>query len=132
MFNIYLFKLLRSANEVNGIFNKGVIDQIFGNKGDDQLYGNRGDDWLFGGPGADQFIFGSNSGHDVISDFNLSSDLVLLSNDVNGSGIGSGAEALARLSQSDAGAVLDLGAGHSVTFAGLDIGQLGEDDFAFF
>jgi Ca2+-binding RTX toxin-like protein len=124
--------LLYGGQDQDVLFGGQGNDQIFGNKGDDQLYGNRGDDWLFGGHGADQFIFSNNSGHDVIADFDLSSDLVLLSSNVNGTGIDNGGEALARLSQSDAGAVLDLGAGHSVTFAGLDIGQLGEDDFAFF
>ena len=123
---------LYGGQDQDTLFGGQDNDQIFGNKGDDQLFGNRGDDWLAGGPGADQFVFGDNSGHDVIVDFDLAADLVLILSNVNGTGLDTGGEALARLSQVDGDGVLDLGFGHSVTFAGLDIGQLNEDDFAFF
>lgn len=45
-------------------------DRLFGGEGDDRLDGGKGNDQLFGGLGNDTFVFGKQSGHDVILDFN--------------------------------------------------------------
>jgi len=124
--------LLYGGQDQDVLFGGQDNDHIFGNKGNDQLFGNRGDDWLAGGTGADQFVFGHYSDDDVIVDFDAANDLVLLISNVNGTDMDTGTDAVARLSQVGADVVLDLGLGHTVSFAGLDIGQLGEDNFVFF
>ncbi len=107
-------------------------DQIFGNLGNDDLYGNLGNDWLVGGDGEDWFYFANNSGADVIADYNTFLDLVIITANANGSGIFTAADAVARLSDTVDGAVLDLGGGNSVLFLGLTTADLGTDDFAIF
>ena len=44
-------------------------DRLKGGSGDDRIDGGRGDDRLWGGDGSDIFVFGADSGHDVIKDF---------------------------------------------------------------
>ena len=57
----------------------GGNDTLNGGKGDDILFGGAGNDTLTGGEGADQFVFlaNSNSGHDVITDFQAGVDKVV-------------------------------------------------------
>lgn len=44
-------------------------DRLKGGSGDDRIDGGRGNDRLRGGDGSDIFVFGADSGHDVIKDF---------------------------------------------------------------
>lgn len=53
-------------------------DSLLGGAGADVLYGGLGEDTLFGGSGRDQFIFAENAGSDVIGDFNLLQDALVL------------------------------------------------------
>ncbi len=53
-------------------------DLLQGNQGLDILNGGAGDDILRGGTLADTFVFDFGDGHDVIEDFNLSVDTLLL------------------------------------------------------
>ena len=56
-------------------------DSIFGDVGDDTLSGGVGADLMNGGIGSDNFIFGSalsNGDDDMITDFNVSEDSILL------------------------------------------------------
>ncbi len=107
-------------------------DLLFGNLGNDTLYGNLGNDWLFGNAGFDYFVFGNNSGDDVIGDFNTFEDLVWIAGNANGSGIFDAADALGRLSDTFNGVLLDLGGGNTVLFDGLSTADLGLDDFTIF
>ena len=54
-------------------------DIVTGDFGDDQVIGGFGDDVLAGGDGADLFIFGAESGSDVVRDFERGVDLLDLS-----------------------------------------------------
>ena len=72
------------------LFGNGGNDRLSGNRGDDEIWGGEGNDRLkggagddlldgglgndriWGGSGEDTFIFRSNSGHDVIEDFETS------------------------------------------------------------
>jgi Ca2+-binding RTX toxin-like protein len=57
-------------------------DSIFGGVGNDTLEGGTGDDFLKGGDGVDRFVFNPNragEGHDVIADFTLGTDKIVLS-----------------------------------------------------
>lgn len=51
-------------------------DLLVGEAGRDLLDGGTGDDRLFGGSGRDTFVF--RSGHDVIADFSMAMDLVMI------------------------------------------------------
>ena len=72
-------------------------DVLHGQGGNDLLVGGKGDDRLTGGDGGDTFVFGANSGRDVVTDFDVSADVLRLadgvtifssaSGDVNGDGI---------------------------------------------
>ncbi|WP_165865500.1 VCBS domain-containing protein, partial [Volucribacter psittacicida] len=57
----------------------GGNDTLVGGAGNDILFGGAGNDTLTGGDGADKFVFlaNSNSGNDVITDFDISQDKVV-------------------------------------------------------
>jgi VCBS repeat-containing protein len=89
-------------------------DQLFGGRGNDLLFGGLGDDRLEGGAGRDGFVFGARAGNDVIRDFDVANDKLLLDDtavrsvrvaDWNGDGL--------------TDLRLDLTAGGSVTLLGL-------------
>ena len=71
-------------------------DRLFGGEGNDLLIGGRGDDSLEGGAGRDTFLFGASAGDDVIADFEVGRDRLLLEGtsvrssarlDANGDGV---------------------------------------------
>jgi len=104
-------------------------DFVFGDAGSDTLYGDRGNDLLYGGDGADVFVFDSESGIDVVPDFDLSLDFIALVANLNGSGIAEPGDVVSRISTVNGDAVIDLGAGYTVTLEGLDAAQLTESMF---
>lgn len=53
-------------------------DTICGGDGDDRIIGGEGDDTMSGSGGRDQFLFGRNSGNDVIRDFTSGADTLVL------------------------------------------------------
>ena len=63
----------------------GGNDTLNGGAGNDILFGGAGNDILTGGAGADQFVFlaNSNSGKDVITDFEAGIDKVVFADLVN-------------------------------------------------
>lgn len=68
------------ASPLNGdsvFFAYGGNDIIIGGTGNDYLYGGAGNDTLTGGAGSDYFAFDNhNFGSDIITDFNLSQDML--------------------------------------------------------
>ncbi len=57
-------------------------DAVYGGAGNDTLQGGTGNDFLKGGDGVDRFVFNPNragEGHDVIADFALGTDKIVLS-----------------------------------------------------
>ncbi|MEZ2232093.1 SBBP repeat-containing protein [Microcoleus sp.] len=67
----------RGADSLNG---GDGNDVLLGGKGDDVLFGGLGSDSLTGGAGNDQFLLSTNSSIDVITDFELGKDLLVLGN----------------------------------------------------
>lgn len=94
----------------------GGNDDLIGGSGADALDGGQGADVLFGGGGADVFVLSSGSGTDVVEDFGLEQDRILLA--------GYGKGAVARFGQMERDAdghwvVRMLGSGTEV--ANLDL-----------
>lgn len=117
-------------------------DTIYAGVGDDVVYGNGGNDLIIGGPGNDQmhggvgddiYWFTSGSGIDVIQSFEgagvAGGDVIRLQSNINGSGITSGAAAVAAITVSgDGTAVLLLGGTNLITIQGVG-SSLSASDF---
>jgi len=72
-----------SGNRGADILNGGDgNDILLGGKGDDLLTGGLGNDSLTGGDGNDRFLLSSNSGIDIILDFEDGKDLLFLGNNL--------------------------------------------------
>ncbi|MCP5361883.1 MAG: calcium-binding protein [Hyphomicrobiales bacterium] len=108
----------------------GGSDTLSGDKGDDTLIGGAGNDSLTGGKGDDFFSFTDGSGEDVIDDFEAGDDVIQLTKDINGSGILTGDDVLAGVTEDLSGnAVVDLGGGNTITLLGVDKDDLSASDF---
>ncbi|WP_417457102.1 DUF4347 domain-containing protein [Kordiimonas sp.] len=107
-------------------YNGSGNDTVDGGAGDDTLWAGAGDDQLTGGAGADTFCFGSTSGNDVVTDFNLDEDTLHLAyrNDFE-----SLDDVLAASSETtvggSAGVMIDFGNGESAFLVGLTLDDLG-------
>ncbi|MDF1794852.1 MAG: DUF4347 domain-containing protein [Thalassobaculaceae bacterium] len=105
-------------------------DTLYGGQGADTLSGGAGDDLLVGGVGADHYSFGSGDGMDTIGGFSVGEDVIVVAAGLNDTSIVSTSDLLARLSAASNGdAVLDLGAGNTVTLIGVDPTSLSASDF---
>lgn len=114
------------------IFGQAGKDLLFGGSGKDTLSGGAGKDVLAGGGGVDTFIFATNSGMDVIRDFDAKGavhDLIDLSGLTNITGW----KDLNKhhLQQSGSDAVIDGLGGDTLVLKGVDIGHLDKGDFLF-
>lgn len=108
-------------------------DEILGGLGADVIDGGAGDDMLGGGDGIDMFIFSSNSGNDHIVDGPYFREVIHVQADINGTDITTAFDLLARLSDNSNGeAVLDLGAGNTVTFTSYSRSWFYSSDFYVF
>lgn len=79
--------IIYGGSELDTIYAGSGEDIIYGDEGDDRIYAQAGDDILYGGAGndrleggtdADLFVFGDNSGEDIISDFEVGVDTISL------------------------------------------------------
>jgi Ca2+-binding RTX toxin-like protein len=113
-------------------------DSISGEEGDDRLHGGRGDDaidggvgddvvnggagadFLKGGLGADTFEFRGAYGVDRIADF-AEGDCLAIGDGINGLGLVTAEMLLARITDGENGARLDLGGANAVILEGLSV-----------
>ena len=95
---------------------------LFGDLGDDVLFGDRGDDVLRGGAGADRYVFGQNSGSDVVLGFNQAEGDRL---DLRGQTYTFGVAA-----DGSGSALLVLSGGGTIELAGVTQGQVNASFFA--
>ena len=101
-------------------------DSIRGGAGDDTLHAGKGSDTLAGGDGADSFHFKAGDDDNLVLDFDLAEDVILLAADLELDAIA----ALARLgADGDGNAVIDLGHDTLVTLVGIDPAALTLDHF---
>jgi Ca2+-binding RTX toxin-like protein len=100
-------------------------DLLDGGNGDDLLFGAGGDDVLTGGKGRDGFVFGANSGHDVITDFE-SKDMIRFQ-------AASGVDDFGDLTFTKIGhdTLIGWGTGDWILVEDVKPGQLNPSDFTF-
>lgn len=111
----------------DGLYGGQDDDALHGGAGDDTLDGGLGDDTMEGGDGAD--LFAVSAGTDRVLDFATGSDRIAAAADVNGTGIASAVDLLARAADDGAGnTVIDLGDGFQLTLAGVAAGDLATGD----
>jgi Ca2+-binding RTX toxin-like protein len=121
---------LDGTNSNDGLMGGAGNDSLNGYGGVDTLEGGAGNDVLNGGTGADSYVFASASGLDTIQGFAVAeADKIQLASNLNGSGITTAAQALAATSYASGNAIVDLGAGNSVTLVGVAPGGLSAGDF---
>jgi len=99
-------------------------DTLIGGSGADTLIGGGGNDILLGGdgqpvPGPDTFVY--TGGADVIIDFDPGQDIVDIS---QLDGLSSYSDVQAVMTETQAGVVLDFGAGNSLALAGVTVAGL--------
>lgn len=117
------------------IYAGGGDDKISGLAGNDKLVGESGKDTLIGGTGndvltgdsarssyADVFVFGRNSGKDVVTDFEVGKDMLQILKGLNG--IKTAADVLDHATQKGKSVVIDLGHGNKITLKGVDLDDL--------
>lgn len=113
---------------------EGGSDSLAGGDGNDSLSGGLGDDTMSGGIGADAFIYANplsrSFGDDVVTDFDARSDWIQLGDDsLNFTGFD---EFMARyVSDTAAGAVVEMGLQGSITLQGVGRGLLSASNFVF-
>jgi len=103
------------------------FDSLSGGDGDDFVSGGKGDDVLTGGRGVDVFSFGSNFGHDVITDFKAVEDEIRF----NGAGFTSFSDMLSHTTQVGANVVITNAAGDTLQLNNIQISSLQSADFLF-
>jgi VCBS repeat-containing protein len=94
-------------------------DVLLGGNGSDVLIGGMGDT-LSGGNGPDTFLFRPGFGANTITDFDVYNDAVQTAKSV----FQNPADLFAHASNSAAGAVINDGAGNTITFAGVTLAEL--------
>ncbi|KPA19787.1 Serralysin C precursor [Shimia sp. SK013] len=110
----------------------GGDDTLVGGSGFDTLDGGLDNDELTGGGNADVFVFADGHGDDTITDFNATNG----NEDIDFSSVSAItdiADLLANHIVSTAGGnvVIDTGGGNSLTLLGVDVADLGANDFIF-
>lgn len=105
----------------------GGNDKLVGDAGRDRLAGGRGDDILTGDNAAngsfrDVFVFGGNSGRDVITDFEVGKDILEIARGLNG--IKSAHDVIDHARQKGSDVVIDLGDGNKLTLKNVDLDHL--------
>lgn len=127
----YVMNALNNLCIGNGLDN--VIDGnalqnfIRGEGGNDTLNGKQDSDYLWGGQGSDTFVFERGTGRDVIFDFEVGVDKILLVDSL----FSNLDDVKAHLNNFNVLTRLDLGAGDEITLMGVAAANLTAADFVF-
>jgi len=103
----------------------GDSDDLYGGQGNDVLNGGEGNDYLWGGEGKDIFVFGCNSGYDVVKDFDVKNDKL----DLTAYGIDSWRDVRRAVHNTSDGVTITLDNHDTVELVGVKLGQLSSKDF---
>jgi len=122
---------LKGTSEGERIFGRVGDDRIDGRAGEDTLFGEGGADRLTGGGDRDLLVFADNFGKDVVTDFDSAGknrDVIELSDVAAITGYND----LMKHHVHDTGrnTVIDVG-NDRITLQGIDLRDLGRDDFVF-
>ncbi len=115
---------LHGGNGRDRLFGGNGRDELLGGNHNDRLYGGKGRDTLTGGAGEDSFVFNNDSGFDVITDFEVGSDLLVF---------GAGISSVDDLSISEAGGDIEINYNsNTVVLVDVDLTELlASDSFLF-
>lgn len=122
--------ILYGGDGADKLYGGAGNDKLYGGAGNDLLEGGAGNDILSGGAGSDRFVFASNSGKDVITDFVAGAggvDVIAFDDAVFGS-----FNAVKAATTDTADGALISFAGGSVLLEGVTKAQLVASDFDFF
>lgn len=76
------YDILRGGNHHDWLHGGDGYDTLYGDAGNDRIYGGKGDDILYGGEGYDKFYLAPDTGYDVIKDFNVEQDYIVLAGEL--------------------------------------------------
>ena len=111
------------------IFSGGGADTVEGGDGADTLWGGGGNDRFTGNAGADTFVFAAGHGDDTVTDFDVSEDILRISN--TATDFTSVEDVTAAASVVNGNLVIDLGGGDSLTLEGLAINDIAQMTITF-
>jgi len=78
---------------------------------------------------GDTFVFGASSGYDYVFNFHAGVDAIQIAANVNGTGIATAADVLARATAVGSDTLIDLGGGNAIHLSGVTLDSLSADDF---
>lgn len=90
-------------------------DALMGGAGNDRMIGRAGDDTMVGGAGEDRFIFSDGDGNDLIRDFNIGEDFLV----VRSFGFGSLEEMLGAMFDYNSNVVFEINGNVTLTLEGM-------------
>ena len=104
----------------------GGNDKIVGESGRDTIIGGEGNDVLTGDTAkntfADLFVFGPNSGKDIVTDFEVGKDMLQIFKGLNG--IKNADDVIDHAQQKGKDVVIDLGDGNKIKLKNVDLDDL--------
>ena len=109
------------------LFGNDGADRLFGGDGDDVLFGGTGNDILDGGAGRDRFVFETGSQNDVIIDFEIGQDQIV----IDYAGYDFFDDLSAKLSAKGQDVIVNLTSNASIKILDVGIGTLDQDSFVF-
>jgi len=116
---------ITGGNSKNALFGGAGADTLDGSGGNDTLYGGADNDTLTGGAGADTFVFVSGDGDDTITDFDIGTDTLNLSD----FGFSNFNDLLAATNDTIGGTTITLSGGGSIFLDGITEASLISGDF---
>ncbi|MBB4039267.1 hypothetical protein GGR34_000902 [Microvirga flocculans] len=115
------------------------MDQLWGGTGDDVLDAGAGNDKLWGGAGSDRYVFNSDMGQDIVYDFKVTqNEMLLIRHNINHSGITDFDTLKPHMKQVGKNVVIDLGKGEwlggddQLTLVNVKLTDLKAEHFYFF